>query len=356
MKGRKKTSAFGDDVHTLAQVGTKQASSTLPKGCIMVNGKGSDLSDLKTARARAKRKQISQVLALGLIRIAQENNNRSLEIKFRNTYYCLDNLVTVEERIHGRYCKTRACTVCLAIRKAEILNKYLPVVGTWSEPHFLTLTVKSIKKESLHSVIKNMKQSFRKILNTYKKRHQRGKGDNLIGLMSIECNFNPKTKTYNPHFHIITNNRMTGVVLREEWLKRAREGKTNKGAQFLSKVEDNEKCLIEIVKYGIKILTENDLNKKVLSGKKVTIYLNALYTILEAFEGIRLFEHFGFQTTIKPNKEVIPAKIAVDFKEFFYDSTKTDWIDLAKRETLTGFISDQRIQHILENCIDYELN
>jgi hypothetical protein len=353
MNSRKRTSAYGNNVHTLAQVGTKK-TSTLPKGYVIVNGKGSDLNDLKTKRGRAKKKQISQVLALGLIKIAQEKKNRTLEIKFRNTYYCLDSVVTVDGRIHGKLCKNRLCTVCLGIRKAEIINKYLPDVSLWDEPHFLTLTVKSIKKGSLQAVIKKMKQEFRKILDTYKKRHQRGKGEKLVGLMSIECNFNPITKEYNPHLHIITNNRNTGEILRKEWLKRAKKGKAVAWAQHLIKVKNNKDCLIEIVKYGSKILTENDLNKKASSGKNVTIYLKALYTIIEAFEGIRLFESFGFKPIKKPNKEAIPAKIAVDFKEFFYDSTKTDWIDISNRETLTGFISDQRIQHILDNCIDTE--
>ncbi|MBK9638874.1 MAG: protein rep [Bacteroidetes bacterium] len=250
--------------------------------------------------------------------------------------------------------QNRLCTVCLGNRKAEIINKYLPVVSSWSEPHFLTLTVKSIPKKNLQAVIKNMKQAFRKILNTYNKRNLRGKGEKLVGLMSIECNFNPITKTYNPHLHIITNNRKTGEILLAEWLKRGKKKNVNAKAQLLVKVKNNKDCLIEIVKYGSKILTENDLNKKASSGKKVTIYLKALYTIIEAFEGIRLFEHFGFKLMKKPNKEAILAKIAVDFREFNYDSTKTDWVDIRNKETLTGFISDQRIQHILENCIDTE--
>ncbi|MBK7964566.1 MAG: hypothetical protein IPK10_04215 [Bacteroidetes bacterium] len=174
--------------------------------------------------------------------------------------------------------------------------------------------------------------------------------------MSIECNFNPITKEYNPHLHIITNNRKTGEILLEEWLKRGKKKNVNAKAQLLVKVKNNKNCLIEIVKYGSKILTENDLDKKANSGKKVTIYLKALYTIIEAFEGIRLFEHFGFKPMMNPVKVSIPAKIAVDFREFNYDSTKTDWVDISNKERLTGFITDQRIQHILENCIDTELN
>ncbi|MBK9638875.1 MAG: hypothetical protein IPO63_14095 [Bacteroidetes bacterium] len=54
MNSRKMTSAYGDNVHTLAQVGTKK-TSTLPKGYVIVNGKGSDLNDLKSKRGRAKK-------------------------------------------------------------------------------------------------------------------------------------------------------------------------------------------------------------------------------------------------------------------------------------------------------------
>ncbi len=353
MNSRKRTSAYGDNVHTLAQVGTKQ-SSTIPKGSTIINGKGSDLRDIKTIRARAKRKQISQVLALELIKIAQENKNRPLEIKFRNTFYCLDKVTTVDGRIHGKYCKNRVCTVCLAIRKAEIINKYLPIVSQWSEPHFLTLTAKSIKKRSLHAVIINMKNELRKIIHTHNKRHRRGKGEKLMGLISMESNFCPIKKTYNPHFHIITNNRNTGEILLKEWLNRAKPKKVDIAGQKLVRVYNNLSTLNEIIKYGSKILTENDLDKNKKSGKNRKVYIRALYTIIEAFEGVRVFDHFGFKGIGNSQKESIPAKIAVEYKEFIYDASKTDWIESISQEKLTGFIPDDYIQNILENCLDTE--
>ncbi|MBK7964565.1 MAG: hypothetical protein IPK10_04210 [Bacteroidetes bacterium] len=61
MNSRKMTSAYGDNVHTLAQVGTKK-TSTLPKGYVIVNGNGSDLNDLKTKKGEPKKSKLVKCL------------------------------------------------------------------------------------------------------------------------------------------------------------------------------------------------------------------------------------------------------------------------------------------------------
>ena len=50
--------------------------------------------------------------------------------------------------------------------------------------------------------------------------------------------------------------------------------------------------LIEVVKYGSKIFTEPDPNKK--NRKKITryVYISALYNILSAMRNIHLFDRF----------------------------------------------------------------
>lgn len=72
---------------------------------------------------------------------------------------------------------------------------------------FLTLTVKSCDARKLPSYMKAFVRGFKRITAKHRKRYQRGKGNKLIGVRSLECNFNPKRKTYNPHFHIITKDK-----------------------------------------------------------------------------------------------------------------------------------------------------
>jgi len=56
----------------------------------------------------------------------------------------------------------------------------------------------------------------------------------------------------------------------------------------------------EYPKYGSKIFTEQDLDKKSNGKIPRKIYVRALDNILSAMEGIRIFERFGFNL---PRKE-----------------------------------------------------
>ena len=82
-----------------------------------------------------------------------------------------------------------------------------------------------------------MKQAFKLISNRCKKRHQRGKGIKLIGIKSLECNFNPIRKTYNPHYHLIVATKEMAEVLKKEWLKLWTKKYTSPKAQHIRKVK-----------------------------------------------------------------------------------------------------------------------
>ena len=71
-----------------------------------------------------------------------------------------------------------------------------------------------------------MLSTFRKIIEKHRKKHQRGKGLKLVGVKSLESNFNPVKNTYNPHFHVITKEKWMAEVILEEWLSRSKKGYT----------------------------------------------------------------------------------------------------------------------------------
>ncbi len=62
-----------------------------------------------------------------------------------------------------------------------------------------------------------MIRGFRRINTKHRKSHQRDTGIKLVGVKSLECEFNQKN--YNPHLHIITANREMAEVIVAEWLK-----------------------------------------------------------------------------------------------------------------------------------------
>ena len=126
-----------------------------------------------------------------------------MEKYFRNSYYCLSNIIVSNNKLYGNYCKNLICTNCNSIRKPKIIIKYLPIIQSWEIAYLVTLIAKSCYAKHLNSRMRAMKRAFLKICSKCKKQHQRGRGPKLIGIKSLECNFNPKTRTYNPNYHFI---------------------------------------------------------------------------------------------------------------------------------------------------------
>ena len=173
---------------TLAQSGTTFTG----KPSLEISGIGSDISNKSVLMSRAKKKLITQKVVLSLIDIAKKKGNKIMEKTFWNTYHCLNNVVVSNNRLYGRYCGNRICTFCTAIRKAKLMNHYLPILQSWEKPYLVTLTVRSCYAKDLDSRMCAMKRAFRKILAKCKKRHQRGQGPKLVGIKSLEYNFSWK--------------------------------------------------------------------------------------------------------------------------------------------------------------------
>lgn len=236
---------------TLVQLGTTR----IAKDPVELIGKGSDVSDVSTLKRKAKKKLVTNKVVLPLIDYARSKGDKEMVRTLWNTYHCLDRIILSDNKLHGVYCKNRICTVCNGNRKAELINKYLPVVETWHDPHFITLTAKSCPAYKLYGRMRNTKRAFKKISEKIKKRHQRGKGPKLVAIKSLECNFNPSKRTYNPHFHILVPSKELADIILEEWLSKWTSKYALRLAQNIRKVEDRERDLIEVVKYGSKILT-----------------------------------------------------------------------------------------------------
>lgn len=151
--------------NTLAQKGTTKAGQNQ----VLVTGKGSDLNNNEALQGRAKLKTITNSMMLNLIDVAKEKGNDEQLKSLWNTYYCQSEVISSNGRLYGRYCKNRFCTLCCSIRKAEIINKYLPIIENWEEPYFVTLTVKACKAEKLKLMVSKVLQGFQRIKDRHKK-------------------------------------------------------------------------------------------------------------------------------------------------------------------------------------------
>jgi len=352
----------GKAIYTLAESGT-QNNSKIPS-VALVTGEGTDIINNPSLENRARRKLITRKMVLALIDVANEKGEPERTKAYWNAYHCLNNVIISDNRMFGRYCKNRFCTICSAIRKADTINRYYPIIAKWPDVHFVTLTVKACNEEQLNRLIYRMLRAFELLYNRCKKRHERGSGIKLIGVKSLECNFNPITKTYNPHFHIIVPSREIAELLKNEWLKQWRPipkktyryKYTTPGAQHIEPVYNLESALIETIKYGSKIFTEPDLEKKSKQKAKASpmIYARALDNILVAMKGKRIFERFGFNLPKNPTYKS-NSRLVVDFETWIFPSDAADWINPDTGETLTGYLPPTELSYLLNECINKEL-
>lgn len=340
---------WGSYFNTLAQSGTSQ----LPQLPIQVRGNGTDTTNNPALPKRAKRKTISNCMVLHLIDIAREKENTEIQKALWNTYHCQRRVFVTDGKMHGTYCKNRFCTGCLAIRKAEIIHKYLPVLNSWPDPFFLTLTMKAVKAHELEKRLDAMQKAIQTIIARYRKRHQRGNGVKLYGIKSLECNFNPIEKTYNPHFHLILPSLEIGDILLREWRLYWNDPKLcTKAGQHLKRIKDKEKQLIEIIKYGTKIFTPEDVKDKTKKGAPHYVYAAALYNIFVAMKGRRLFDRFGFDLPKELTQKTRVKKQVSQYTEYKFNPKLNDWIDPNTDKALTGYVLPYAIADLLNNRID----
>lgn len=335
-------------IYTLAQ--SETTSTAKQKPFVLISGNGTSISETQTLKNRAKRKVITQSVILMLIDIAKKKGDNERVQQYWNTYHCQNKLYLADSNLHSYYCKNRFCTICCAIRKADIINRYYPELQKWKEPHFVTLTVKAIPAKNLQTWVKGMNQAFKLIINRCKKKHQRGKGIKLMGVRSLECNFNPKKRTYNPHFHIIVPNKQIAEVLKKEWMLQWNKTATlhaSHKAQHIVKINNLDKALIETIKYGSKIFTEPDIKKNKNSSLQPIIYAKALDNIFTAMKERRIFERFGFNLP-KQQKQTSTSKLAFNYQTFQYKSTVTDWVNTETGECLTGYLLPTELEYLLQ--------
>lgn len=337
-----------NSIYIIAESGT--TNDSFPP--IYVAGCGSLMEDRETLEKRATKKLIAQSLALSLIEVAMSKNEPQWVQSFWNTYKCQNMIVSSGNYYYGYYCKNRFCPICLGIRKADKINMYLSTVNSWPQPYLLTLTLRTCIAKELDKRIDDVIDAFSVIKDRCRKRHQRGNGIKVMGLKSIECNFNPRKNTYNPHFHIIVPNEETAFLLKREWLKYWTEEYALWGPQNIRIIRNTERDMKELVKYGSKIFTELDVYKGRKEKGNHKLYVAALYNILTALKGHRIFDRFGFNLskTIKPKCGTITKLEKYD--EWEYNPKFSDWTSVYSGELLTEYKPSFWLMQLLENNID----
>lgn len=87
-------------------------------------------------------------MVLSLIDVAKEKGEPESVQAYWNAYHCLNNVIVANGKMYGRYCKNRFCTICNAIRKADTINRYYPVISQWKDVGSKIFTEPDLNKKS----------------------------------------------------------------------------------------------------------------------------------------------------------------------------------------------------------------
>lgn len=128
---------------------------------------------------------------------------------------------------------------------------------------------------------------------------------------------------------------------------------TNPGAQKVTTVYSLETAFIETIKYGSKIFTEPDLNKKCQLKTPPKIYARALDNILVAMKGKRIFDRFGFNLPKQIQNR--NTKVVADYENWTFPKDSSDWVNNETGEALTGFLPPVQLSYLLNDCINKKL-
>jgi len=338
-------------IYKLAELGTSRKDQELQDGMVKIEGTGIDRLTLKYKFS--KKKFITTSEAKALKEIAKDEEDAKWFYRYQNTIECLDKITTHDGKAFGKFCKNRCCLNCCSIRKAMYVNKFLPIIQSWNDPYFVTLTCKAKSKYKLKKWIRQLITNFDLINRRLRKRHERGKGPKPIGIRALECNYNPIKYTYNPHLHLILESKELAVDFILEWQNTFDTDDTDPRAQHMRPVSFEGRDLIETIKYGAKIFTDPDMIKdKKKRIQDPIIYIAALHNIYKAMDGCHLLSTFGFKQPEAIKEDEQNSIITNDFEDWFYDPKLKDWVNAETAQIMTQYKPDGKLEYLLEERMD----
>jgi hypothetical protein len=235
-------------------------------------------SSQKIIDKRSKRKGFSVALAKSMIEYAKKNKSYMLHTYYR-ALNCCDTLIQADGKLKTKYCKTRICVICGAIRTAKAIEVYLPEIRGW-KAYLVTLTIPNVKESILRRTVDEILDKFRGCQRAIKRKLR------FKGVRKIEITYNPTRNDYHVHLHCIVDGLTPAQWLREEWMKR------NPGASHAGQDvrRCNKRTLKEVFKYSMKILASGEDE-----NKDPHLYPHAIDAIVKALHKRRTYQNFGFK-------------------------------------------------------------
>ena len=310
------------------------------------------LDDRAVLKKRARRKYLSTGLTLSLVTASEQNVRSSLTKSYWNTYHCSSILsITAKGKIKGEYCKNRWCLVCSSIRTARLIKQYQPIIKTWEDKYFVTLTVPNCKGLDLKNTLEYMAYYATQVRKNLNQSFKRGYLDRkFLGIRKLECTYNSIRDDYHPHYHFIINGHDNAQYLLDNWLLKLKYAV--RSAQDI-RPADNE-SVMELFKYFTKVISKSKSKKSIKEGVKgnSVIFADAQDIIFNAVKRKRVFQPFGFKLgdvgeavtddDLEIDEVVAVAEWDQDFKDWFRKDTGED---------LTGHTPSDGFIDLVENKI-----
>jgi plasmid rolling circle replication initiator protein Rep len=239
---------------------------------------------LKALANKAIRKHQTNVKLVQIIDVLElkKNADNSEIKKYWKAYHCANVFLKIGNRIHTERCKQRFCQNCARIQAADITNGYkTPLENLRNEDslYMVTLTRPNVKGRELSNEIKKMIKTFQKIKDSLRKAKTP-----LNGFRKLECTYNQKETTYNPHFHILVQGQTTAESLLSSWLKQ--NPRATMKAQKISLI-DSDDYMREIAKYAAKDPVSNEATAE------------AALVMYKSMQGKRIYQPFGTIRKVK---------------------------------------------------------
>lgn len=328
-------------------LGGCEAKKTLKTRKIFLSSEGEEKNEKRSEKPsaqkiidkRAKRKGFSVVLAKAMIEYGKKSKSPML-----GTYYralgCSDTLIQEDGKLHTKYCKSRICVVCGAIRTAKAMKTYLPVIRGW-ESYLVTLTIPNVKGYLLRKTIDEMLKKFKGAQRSIKRKIF------FKGLRKLEVTYNPERDDYHAHFHCVVDGFTKAQWLREEWMKRNPTARAV--AQDVRRC--NKKTLKEVFKYSMKILASDEDDK----NQDPHLYPHAVDTIVRALHRRRTYQNFGFNLPKEFDEDdfdgealAAPDGEVGDGAEWTWIQEIHNWVNKATGELLSEYKPSVRRLKFLE--------
>ena len=293
-------------------------------------------------RRRARAKLLSAPLAVSLAELRSP-----LEQSYRNTAYCASVIVQADGKLQSRYCGNRWCLVCSRIRTGRAIDVYAPMLATWTDTHFVTLTVRNVKADDLPATVAEILRALGTdgIPKAMKRTHRLP----LVAVRKLECTYSMDRQDYHPHVHMIVQGREAAFLLRDLWLKRF-------GDRAVIEAQDVRECdeqsHIELFKYFTKVVTSRR------DGRRRMVPPSALDVIFRAMRGRRVWQTIGCklpkeEESIEAERLDVEASAAVsrldDTVFWQWDQSAADWIDAESGECLSGYEPSERFRAFVES-------